>query len=77
MHACATPRPKVSKYGILIITFVRLDPPCVSRYGQRREYTVMGPMVNLAARLMGKAAENGVLVDSETRKRTVNVAGIK
>eukprot|EP00038_Savillea_parva_P020405 m.31267 g.31267 ORF g.31267 m.31267 type:complete len:1384 (+) comp4787_c0_seq1:244-4395(+) len=39
-------------------------------YGQRREYTVMGRMVNLAARLMGNAGKNGILIDDETQKRT-------
>lgn len=48
-----------------------------SMYGQRREYTVMGAMVNLAARLMCNAAENGVLVDVETQNRTKNLPDIQ
>ena len=35
---------------------------------KRREYTVMGMLVNLAARLMCKAPPNGILVDERTRK---------
>lgn len=36
----------------------------------RREYTVMGRVVNLAARLMGKAGSNQVLVDDSTKQKS-------
>jgi hypothetical protein len=33
---------------------------------ERREYTVMGQVANLAARLMSCAGKNGILIDGET-----------
>lgn len=36
----------------------------------RREYTVLGDVVNLSARLMGKAKHNTILVDSYTYQKT-------
>eukprot|EP00049_Salpingoeca_infusionum_P014913 m.285394 g.285394 ORF g.285394 m.285394 type:complete len:1205 (-) comp15776_c0_seq1:3067-6681(-) len=41
----------------------------------RHEYTVLGDSVNLAARLMGKAGKNGVLVDEATRSQVLELAG--
>merc|ERR1719502_1244821 len=42
----------------------------VGAVGLRCEYAMMGSSVNLAARLMGKASEDGILVDHEVYEHT-------
>ena len=58
--------------GITVSVGVTTGPTFCGVVGSslRREYTVMGMLVNLAARLMCSAPDNGVLVDERTQSHS-------